>query len=128
MPFSPQKKKSVLVPSGETLHLFVIVTDACKNMLHLLVPICTIKKERYYDKTCIVKVGDHPFIKHDSYVYYAQIQQRPQAHIIKCVDENSYIEKEDVGDALYAAICAGIEKSSHIPRWAKSQYKSWPNS
>ncbi len=128
MPFKPESKKTALVPSGEGNHLFVILTDANNINMHLMVPVCTIRLNRYYDDTCLLKAEDneHPFIKQDSYVDYKNIQERVTNHIVRCVAEKSYIEKESISSALHKRICEGIGSSPHTKKWAKEHYKNWP--
>lgn len=131
MSFVPGKKKTVLVPSGpgDYLHLYVILTDACKNNMHLLVPISSIKEGKFHDNTCEILAAnqEHPFIKKDSFVYFSKIQSRPRTHIIKCVEERSYIEREEVSDSLFQRISEGVTQSKFVPAWAKKQFIYWPH-
>jgi hypothetical protein len=132
MPFVPGKKKAFLMPSGPPSdpyrnHLFAVLTDASKSGSHLLVPICTIKPNRYFDNACEIAVGEHPFITGKSYIEYRLITVRPSSHIVSCIDGMTFHPKEDVTESLYQRICAGIDRSRHIPRWAKIDFHKWPD-
>src|ERR1700722_4133404 len=99
MHFLPAKKKTVHIPSGEGLHLFVIITDACNGGKHLMVSFSTIKKDmRYHDPACVLLPEDnhHRFITLKSFVSYAQIQERPTVRIVQCVENGSYIPSDDI--------------------------------
>lgn len=58
-------------------HLWIVLTDhfaydKCPQKSVLLVNISTVRQHPkfQYDKTRILQAGEHPFIKHDSYVMY----------------------------------------------------------
>lgn len=125
-------KDTLLIASGplsdpDKKHLHVAITAACSNHHHILVPICSIPEDLYYDRTCILTPEDHPFIKHSSYVDYGLIKQRHAAHLQKYLENGTYLVKEVVSDDLFKRICNGITESDHTPGWAVKQYKNWPN-
>lgn len=132
MPFVPSKKKALLMPSGpahdlDRKHLFVILTEASKTGHYLLVPISSIKEGRFYDPTCEVATGEHPFVTTKSSLEYRFIQLKHGTAIIKGIESTLFIEKEAISESLYQRICAGITVSRHIPKWAIKDFQNWPN-
>ena len=127
MPFTPAKKATLLIPHGmagniEVFHLHIILTDACKDGLHLLAPITSIRKERFHDPTCVIQAGEHPFIKHESYLAYRLLKIVAGRHIKKCVAGWVFKIKEPVSDILYNRICDGMEPSEFTPLGMKKYY------
>ena len=123
------KGKTYLVPSGEVLHLFVVLTNKCNNHMHMLVPLCSIRPPRRYDNTCVITVDEkaHPFIRHDSYIKYAQMQVRHVNVIKRYIENGSYIEREDIDVAVFERVCEGVNGSPHIPRGIRKQFNEWPD-
>jgi hypothetical protein len=75
--FVPFKRATLLIPSGpandaDRKHLFVLLTDhieasGFEEKHALLVNIASVPNGLPYDSTCILKPGEHRFIKHESY-------------------------------------------------------------
>lgn len=129
MAFRPGKKQTLLIPSGppnnpDQLHLHVILTDQCEDALHLVVSVATVKAGQFHDKTCILKPGEHPFIKNETYVEYRRVAQHRSNHISKCVDGWLYKPHEQVSDELFARICAGVEISEFTSNGMKKYFRS----
>lgn len=75
--YRPARKGTILIPTGAVNHLHFICSDptfypATNDERVLIVNISTLKEHAYYDRTCILDRGDHPFIKHPSFVYYRE--------------------------------------------------------
>ncbi len=73
VPFKNASGYTLLIPSGPSpnFHLFIVLTNpiAFKGFEHvLLVNVSTIHPGIFYDKSCTLHTGDHPFIKPDSYI------------------------------------------------------------
>lgn len=71
----------ILDPEGGTnSHIWVVLAvdrpDMCEDWA-IIVSITSVKPEtrKFADLTCVVDVGDHPFLTHESYVYYGDIQE-----------------------------------------------------
>lgn len=90
MAFVPTKGCALLIPSGppsdpDQLHLHALLTDAVNDPCHLVVSFSRIKRGVFYDGTCIVKAGEHNFIKQDSYVEYRRTTIMRSDHIINAL-------------------------------------------
>jgi hypothetical protein len=70
---------------GEDSHLWMVVSDPAKDPAHILLVNFT-SWQHIHDQTCVVQVGEHPWLKTRSVVYYpaprivslAQLEQRIQ--------------------------------------------------
>ncbi len=75
--FVPFKRATLLIPSepandSDRKHLFVLLTDPIEapgfeGKQVLLVNIASVPNGFSYDSTCVLKPGEHRFIKHESY-------------------------------------------------------------
>ena len=76
--FLPYRKATLLIPSGpdhdpERHHLFVILTDPQPDSnTVLLVSLSTLRRALPHDATCVIAAGEHPFVRRNSYVFYAR--------------------------------------------------------
>ena len=123
MTFVPSKKSTLLIPSGETNHLFVILTDACSQHQHLLVSFSTIRQECFHDPSCIVTEGEHPFIKRPSFLAYNHARTELHSHLVKCVSGWTFRPHAPVTDDLFEKICRGLIESDHTPNRIKKYYQ-----
>lgn len=117
MPYDPHKKGTIWIPTGDTLHLFVIVNDKCENDCHLLINITSIRNGVPHDPACEVAAGEHPSVNHPSYVKYEMAQTYSVAHLQKMVAGWVYkICDHDVSDELLARILDGAQQSDFIKK------------
>jgi len=89
----------------------------------LLVMMNSIKASRPYDSTCLLQVGDHDFVRHDSYINYRIAEYSSAAHIVKMVEKHGYKPKADFSKEVFKRICEGLYSSDEtkpaIRRYAK---------
>ena len=98
-------------------HLFVILTETCQNGLNLLVPIATARGKS--DRTCLLGLGDHPFISHPSYVQYARLEFY-EAEVLRTKVLQKTIQPQDpFGGPIFARVCLGVAES----RYAAPKFK-----
>lgn len=121
MPYAAERGHCLLIPSGslddeDKKHLFVVLTKECKGKQHLLVPISSIKPKIFHDPACVLKVGEHPFIKVESFAMYRLAQTITSAHITKCVDGWVYMQKPPPAkEETLTRLGEGLEKSDFTP-------------
>lgn len=117
-----------LIPksSGETEHLWIVVTDPEPDTsFAVCVNITT--KQSYSETTVILRPGMHPFIKHDSVVYYSdaqiltlnKVQQALDARMTGVVCE----PREPCSRAVLEMIRQGILSSKMTPNNVKDYCK-----
>ena len=87
--------------------------DTCQHGLNLLVNISS-----FYDgcdRTCLLDVGDHPFVKHLSYVFYAQAKISKADQIQRGFNNNVLIPQPDMAIQVFKRVEAGITVSPDTP-------------
>jgi len=119
MAYSPYRKGTLLIPTGGTKHLFIIVTDRCDEGCHLLVNLSTVKGG-FHDQTCILEPGCHRFISEKSYAVYRLAEIQPATRLSKMVDGWVYSTHDDASEDLANQIMAGVCVSPHTPRRIKN--------
>lgn len=101
-------------------HLHVILTNPCPAQKLLLVPISS--RHPKCDTSCLLGKGDHPFLKHDSFVFYAR------AGIYSATDIHQRILSSDITyrglieERVFGFICKGVLESPHLPPKFKKYY------
>lgn len=121
----PKAGECLLIDSGPTgKHLFVLVLDKkVNNKLQVLsVPVCSIKSEVYIDDSCILQEGEHPFVKHESFVEYRNSRIDDATHLLSCVQEKTFIPHEPVSSELLNRILSGLKNSKQVKRYIKDEF------
>ncbi|MHC1547796.1 hypothetical protein [Phyllobacterium sp. K27] len=115
MAYVPYRTAALLAPINEIHHLTVIMNDACAVGECLRITVTSIKANKFHDNTCVLNVGDHPFIKHPSYMLYRMAECSQSTRIGKLVDKNYYLTREDFAPEIFELIAAGIYDSDETP-------------
>lgn len=108
---------TLLLPSGsQGNHLFVVLNDPADVEGHppqscVAVCFCTVRGA-FYDKTCILEAGAHPFIKEQSYVAYRHARTDTAEHLTKLIARGTFYAKEPVEQDLLKRIRDGFLQSS----------------
>lgn len=71
------QKGTLLIPTGGTDHLHIVMNDPLHCPVHgdfvvLLVNVSSVYAGKYHDPTCVLAPGSHAFIKRDSWVVYRE--------------------------------------------------------
>lgn len=117
-----EKNQTFLVPSGPDKHLYVVLTEADDSGMHVMANITSIDPDILHDKSCCLAAGEHPFIKHDSYVAYEFAMVRQGSHVDKQAELGVYVQKEDASDELVEKIRAALKKSPFAKRGIKDDF------
>ena len=106
-------------PSRKHLHI-ILVTSSDQA---LLTNISSVKENKYFDDTCVLEKGDHPFIKHRSYVAY----NYSSITSIRDLNDNNKRGKihrqEPISEETLTRICEGLLESKHTLPKIKNFYK-----
>ncbi len=72
----------------------------------------------YYgsDDTCLLNVGDHPFIRHTSFVFYAEAKIAKTARIQSGFEQGKLTRQPDLADDVFDRVAAGITVSPDTPQ------------
>lgn len=116
--FLPFQRATLLIPSGsesdpDRKHLFILLTNPYPHpdsniKSSLLVSISTLKPNIPFDPACKLYSGDHPFIKHDSYVVYRSARIETADKLINGVNQGVFNHKETLSGEIFARVCHGL--------------------
>ena len=101
-------------------HLNIVITDANSEREYLVVPVDSLKY-RYQDRSCVLHPGDHPFIKHESFVNYKYAQVISFVQLFNGLQKGLFIKKEDISEEVLRRIQAGARKTLHL----RTEFKAW---
>ncbi|HLX53971.1 MAG TPA: hypothetical protein VKR58_08515 [Aquella sp.] len=128
--FIPFKKATLLIPSSpnnlkDTRHLFIILTNPSQTRQSesLLVNISTIRDGIVFDDACIIELGEHPFIKNRSFVFYRHARIEESKTLIRKVKNGEFVAHETISDDLYNKIINGLFKSKFVASKFKDFYR-----
>lgn len=123
--FLPLRRATLLIPSGPATdlarkHLFILLTDPCPesdggDKCVLMVSLSSVRPPMPYDSTCILRAGDHPFVKNDSYVVYQRSRIEAANKLLDGVKQGVLIPQQTMDATVFARICKGLEESQLTP-------------
>ena len=99
-------------------HLYIIASDPLPNGDVLVFNLTTSDWDS--DKTCEVKVGDHPYVEHDSVVAYQYAETRTPRAIARLKMLASPVAYEPVSEKLFVRILEGAIKSPDTADYVKA--------
>lgn len=107
-------------------HMAVVVdknyrTGACALVF---VHITSVPESRYYDPSCVLKKGDHPFIAHDSFVYYEKLFLKLESEIEIELNNGRIKQMDSVSQEVLNRIMQGGKDSDQIRKNHKQNYFS----
>ena len=105
---------------GFVKHLHIVLSSALKTggeSLYLVVNVTTWRDgARNQDTSCILNQGDHPFIKHKSWVDYEDAEALPFVKIFKNLQDGTFIRKEDLRPDVLKRVQDGAKVSPVFPK------------
>jgi hypothetical protein len=119
MTFVPTRKGTVLIPTGRVKHLHFICNDPVFHAglgrdCVLVVNISSVDEDEPYDQTCTLDVGDHPFVKHKSYVYYKEAEILVADNVTRSVAEGNFAVHEVCSDETFRRVIDGFDVSDEV--------------
>ncbi len=128
------KQSTILIPSGpahalDKKHLHIILNDPTHvptpiiySSIHLqagdfvqIVSISSCYPNIQHDPTCLLQIGDHEFIKHDSYVFYAQTRIINLKDLDKGITDGSLTSHKEIKTDIFKRVHAGVGSSEDTP-------------
>ena len=100
-------------PIYGTPHLSIVVIDVPVTEEILVVSVTTYNDEK--DPTCLLKVGDHPFIRHKSCVSYRNARRVSHVALQALIDRGRLISHERICPSVLERIISGLGVSTSIP-------------
>ena len=71
------------------------------------------------DSTCVLEVGDHPFIRHKSFILYKEAVPLRVPSLISKIQLGELIPMEPMKEDVLSRILDGFNKSPEVSRKAK---------
>jgi hypothetical protein len=107
-------------PGGKIRHLNVIISEPDDDMHYLVVPITTWREKDGrplpgQDNSCVLSAGCHPFIKHESYVFYAKARKMSYVAVFNGIKKGILIKKEDMPADIVRRMREGASNSPYLP-------------
>ena len=114
-------------PPGTPKHLHIVLTEPFGNPPKvILVYVSTCRGRRYEDRHLILSAGDHPFIKHDSYVVFEQAKRISVAVIEEAIASGRAVMRDDASPDLMARVREKMLTSTRVPMEIKANCrKMW---
>ena len=95
---------------GEPEHLWFVISDT-KHDEQLVLFVNMTSHSIYEDPACLLNPGDHPFVKHRSYINYAEARVSPKLHLIEAVEKGLLNPHRPASDELILRIQKGLLQS-----------------
>lgn len=117
--YRPFRKGTLLMLSGPVGHLHIVMNDPVvfpETGLEsiLLVNISSWNGSRRCDDTCLIQAGEHPFVRHESYVVYGDSVIKSAEGVGDRVDQGEFTAHQDVSESLYNRVLAGYQVSPKV--------------
>lgn len=114
MTWTAQLGSTILIPSGGYDHLHIVCSDPMdfegrQPQSCLLLNISSVVAR--CDRTLVLTVGDHPFIQHDSFVYYKKAMIESAAVLQQNVVSGLYRAHQPANRLLVKRIIASMDAS-----------------
>ncbi len=105
-------------------HLRIVISHISDDDRALVIPISTVYKEMTrYDRTCILKKGEHSFLtEEESYAYYAMAQALTQRDLDELDSLGLLIKYEDASIELIEKLQKGAKQSPHLENVFKKYF------
>lgn len=112
-------------PAGMGNHLIIVAGKEVKSETCLLVVVhvTSAGKNKNEDHSCILKGGEHPFIKKESYVRYSQMCYAQEDYIENRILLGQISKKEPLSEDLLNRVFLGALKSNAIPMKYKKYFE-----
>ena len=101
-------------PAGA--HLMVCLVAKTPEQNAIIVPI--VSRRENFDTSCLLGVGDHPFLKHESCASYDFVRAIPMAGIDEDIANGSVVLQAPVSNAVLVRLQIGLVISEEVEPWA----------
>lgn len=102
-------------------HVHVVVVAGEHGDI-LLTNWSSVRNPAMCDNSCILQAGDHPLIRHASYMFYAKSRVVTQQWLLERVAEGNLVQVEDLDAQVLQRVVDGARSSPRLFRGIKSQF------
>lgn len=117
------KKQTYLeeaLPTNNTRHLRIVISDVNQNGEYLTVSVDSYVN-KFQDSSCIIEIGELPFITHKSFVNYKYAKVVSFQQIYNGIRKGVFLQRKDISEQLLKKIQDGAKTTRHLP----NEYKAW---
>jgi hypothetical protein len=111
--------------SNDTEHLWIVITEPDANGESVCVNITT--RRSYSETTVVLQPGNHPFIAHESVIFYADARiiklKNVEMALNAAVKKFACVSKDPCGADLLRRIQAGMIASKQAKKGVKEYFK-----
>lgn len=101
-------------------HLWIVINDPARhNNRALIVPVSTLRMRS--DTTCVLRSGEHPFIRHDSYIRFRAARIALVDEITTLIMARRFKAHQPADAPLVDKIRAAAAAALEFP----SEYRAW---
>jgi hypothetical protein len=111
-------------PGHETEHLWVLITQPDPGT-HEAIMVSVTTQRPHSDTTTILDVGDHPFVRKASVIYYADARVVDTRLLDAAVQRGAFAAHAAFQAVVIARIQAGVAASPFTPRKIKIAYTAY---
>lgn len=127
-----QAGDTFFMQSGSSEHLFVVLANPNtypdegygQRLCLVSVNFTSIRNGQHIDSACIITEGEHPFIRHDSYVLYERMQFIDYERTCEAVNSGVYRASTPISAELLQRIIDGIQQSGAVKRKFKNLFRN----
>jgi hypothetical protein len=108
-------------------HLFVVILETHKNNdKTIIIPLCTIRANRYYDDTVVILPGEHDFVTDPTFADYYEARIVTEEQLDEMIQNGiARIRRPDLSEDLYNRIRDGIRRTDNIHPFIESHYMDY---
>ena len=99
-------------PNEDHKHLFIIISKVDEKTGNVVIVSVTTIDSKKIDSTTVLAAGDHPFIKHDSYVDYYNARTLLITHLFDLIKQKKAVVQDPVSPDILERVISGVTKSS----------------
>jgi hypothetical protein len=99
-------------------HVHFVLTDPYGDPPRVLLVNMT---SECYDRSVVLVVGDHPEVRHDSYIWFAQATRAPLEHLLEAFDQGLATVCDRASVMLMTILREGFMRSEEVPRDMKKE-------
>jgi hypothetical protein len=112
----------VIDPDGGTNpHLWIVLAVYEPELEYdewaLIVSVTTLDRAKFVDEACVLNVGDHPFLAHESFVHYQRTREVETRTLAACAAN----ARQPCSPDLLKRLIEGLHRSPHTRRGHKSR-------
>ncbi len=119
MPGNVFQKGTLLIHTGPHAHLHIVMNDPvhCTEMNDssvLVVNISSVKQGEFYDPSCVLMPGCHPFVRLNSWVMYSHAAVLRVPRIDQKLADGEFQTHHPMNQASFDSVRAGFDVSEHV--------------